>query len=70
MKDHRRKVKVTLRLYEEDVETLKTFFPTGGYNAAIRNMVNRLVKELQKKTSERLSALEMASGPESIDVGD
>lgn len=68
MTDGKSKVKVSLRLYQEDLNKLKIFFPSGGYNAAIRNLVSRLVKELEKKTNQKLSAIEMASGPEEVDL--
>lgn len=44
--------KVTIRLYEADIETLKTFFPTTGYNVAIRHTVNKLCRALRQKDAE------------------
>jgi hypothetical protein len=38
--------KISLRLYQSDVDALKIYYPSAGYNRIIRGLVSRHVREL------------------------
>lgn len=47
--------KVTIRLRRGDAEKLKQFYPSLGYNEAIRRIVGHHVKTLEEKLNRRIS---------------
>jgi hypothetical protein len=47
--------KVTIRLRRGDSDKLKQFYPSLGYNEAIRRIVGHHVKQLEEQVSRRLS---------------
>lgn len=51
--------KQTIRLFEEDLEALRKFYPQSGYNIAIRTLVHRHVVRLQN----RVAAVETSEVP-------
>ena len=44
--------KVTIRLFAGDAERLQAYFPTVGYNRAIRTHIHRLLKHLDERTQQ------------------
>lgn len=50
--------KVTLRLRRGDADKLKQFYPSLGYNEAIRRIVGHHVKNLEEKLNRQLPAQE------------
>lgn len=48
----RQKRKVTIRIFEEDKETLERFFPRSGYNLAVRKLVERAASKLRERESQ------------------
>jgi hypothetical protein len=47
--------KVTVRIYLDDFNTLKTAYPGGGYNQIVRGLVARHVRRLRSITADKLS---------------
>lgn len=47
--------KMTLRLFEEDLEYLRLAYPTGGYNRIVRALVARHVRALRNRTIEHFA---------------
>lgn len=47
--------KVTIRLRRGDADKLKQFYPSLGYNEAIRRIVGHHVKQLEEKFNRQLS---------------
>jgi hypothetical protein len=46
--------KVTLRLFEDDVRTLRSFYPEVGYNFVVRALVRRHCRQLEASATARL----------------
>lgn len=51
------KQKVLVRLFKDDIETLKKFFPERGYNSVIRAAVRHVCKQLKAKEAEHVKRL-------------
>lgn len=51
-------VKVTIRLYEDDLAELRAAYHGRPYNVILRALVNRHVKLIKEKTSENLHKLQ------------
>lgn len=49
---------VSMRLYAEDIDELKRFFPEHGYNLVVREKIHQLVRALQEREQEALTKLE------------
>lgn len=47
--------KVTVRLFKEDIATLKDFYKNAGYTKAIRTLVRKHVKALRENVNARIS---------------
>lgn len=47
--------KITIRVRRGDAEKLKQFYPSLGYNEAIRRIVGHHVKQLEEKFNRQLS---------------
>jgi hypothetical protein len=54
MKDERSKRKITIRLFEDDLDMLKQAYPHTGYNQVVRALVTRHVRRLRNVTAEKL----------------
>ena len=44
--------RVTVRLFESDLDYLKTIAPLKGYNEVIRLLVHKAVRQLQEKENQ------------------
>jgi hypothetical protein len=53
--------KISLRLFSNDHELLKKYYPAVGYNEIIRSLVHRHVKKLEQKTQQHLEDPELLS---------
>jgi len=51
--------KFTVRLFVDDVEVLKQYYPHVGYNHILRALARRHVRELESSTAKRLSSSEV-----------
>lgn len=49
--------KVTIRLHDGDTEILEKFYPSVGYNAAIRKLVRKHCRALEEHSSQKESEL-------------
>lgn len=47
-----RKRMVTIRIFEDDLETLRQFHPRSGHNMAIRHIVNKYCRKLREQYSQ------------------
>ncbi len=61
-----KQIRVTIRVFESDLEYLKSKSHTAGYNALIRGIIRKTVRKLQEKESKSLS--ETSIGDIEIDV--
>ena len=57
MKEERKLVRVSLRLYADDVEFLRERFPRVGYNKVVREKVHRVVVGMRERESQELAKL-------------
>lgn len=52
-----RKLKVvTLRLFEDDVEDAKDYFPTMGYNVVVRHAFASYMAEVRQKMTKEIAS--------------
>jgi hypothetical protein len=47
--------KITVRLFESDLEVLRQYYPVIGYNKILRLLVRKHVRDLLSKTQELLT---------------
>lgn len=48
------KIKVNVRLFKSDFVALRKFYPSVGYNRAIRTLVAKHVKKLEAKLEQKI----------------
>lgn len=48
----RRKVKATVRLFDDDLETLRRYYPKAGYNAVVRGIVSLFCRKLRERSTK------------------
>lgn len=60
-RDTRTMRKINVRLFDGDIDRLKSYYP-GSYNAAIRALVHRHLNALDTKTRAKLAPRELEGG--------
>ena len=56
--------KITIRLYETDLDLLRMAYQSAGYNQVIRSLVARHARRLRNITGEKLADSEALSAEE------
>jgi hypothetical protein len=51
--------KITIRVNQGDSERLREYYPTLGYNEAIRRLVEHHLRQLDERTQRRVSTQEI-----------
>ena len=57
MNDSREKKKITLRLFSDDLDILRTAYPGIGYNQVVRSLVAKHVRRLRAAAVEATPTL-------------
>ena len=60
--------KVTVRLYEGDIERINALYPDMGHNKFVRELVHAKLRVEENKRNKTVAAIELPTGLETSDV--
>lgn len=52
-------IKVSVRLYEEDMEVIKSHYPDFGYNQILRHLVAKMADRIRQGRQDAISGIDI-----------